>query len=102
MFQDLDSSPLCDGIEQVTNGFNNQNFSHIGIALMLHDSIHVLEAFNNGVNIVTLHEFLNRSVNKALKPKVLVGRVKKEHNHLIPQAIENGIKLIARLYVVYS
>ena len=30
LFQDLDSSPLCDAIEKVTSGFNNLNFSHIG------------------------------------------------------------------------
>ena len=98
LLQDLDSSPLCDAIEQVTNGFNNQSFSHIGIVLMLHDTLHVLEAFNRGVNIVTLDEFLNRSVNKDLKPKVLVGRVKKEYSYLIPKAIEHGIKLIGKEY----
>ena len=27
LFQDLDSSPLCDGIEKVTSGINNLNFS---------------------------------------------------------------------------
>ena len=31
LFQDLDSSPLCDAIEKVTFSINNLNFSHIGI-----------------------------------------------------------------------
>ena len=31
LFQDLDSSPLCDAIELVTPGYKEGNFSHIGI-----------------------------------------------------------------------
>jgi hypothetical protein len=31
LFQDLDSSPLCDAIELVTPGYNDANFSHIGL-----------------------------------------------------------------------
>ena len=37
LFQDLDSSPLCDAIEMVTPGHNNYNFSHIGIIVELGD-----------------------------------------------------------------
>ena len=33
LFQDLDSSPLCDAIEKVTQGVNNQDFSHVGICI---------------------------------------------------------------------
>ena len=33
LFQDLDSSPLCDAIELVTKGYDNRNFSHIGIVV---------------------------------------------------------------------
>ena len=31
LFQDLDSSPLCDAIELVTPGYNGANLSHIGL-----------------------------------------------------------------------
>ena len=37
LFQDLDSSPICDAIEKVTLGYNNYNFSHIGIVVELGD-----------------------------------------------------------------
>ena len=33
LFQDLDSSPLCDAIELVTKGYDNRNFSHIGVVV---------------------------------------------------------------------
>ena len=34
IFQDLDSSPLCDAIEEVTPGIFNQNFSLIVLFLI--------------------------------------------------------------------
>ena len=37
LFQDLDSSPLCDAIELVTPGYKNGNFSHVGIIIELGD-----------------------------------------------------------------
>jgi len=34
LFQDLDSSPLCNAIELVTPGYNGANFSHIGLVVL--------------------------------------------------------------------
>ena len=44
LFQDLDSSPLCDAIELVTPGYNGANFSHIGLVVLENDTLKVLEA----------------------------------------------------------
>jgi hypothetical protein len=93
LFQDLDTSPLCDGIEQVTNGFNDMNFSHIGIVTNIDKKNYVLESFD-GVDTVNLEDFLNRSLNKKNQPKVVVGRLKKDYQNLIPLAITHGISLI--------
>jgi len=98
LFQDLDSSPLCDGIEKVTSGINNLNFSHIGIVTITNNQYYVLEAFNNGVDTVSLNVFLNRSVNDNKKPKVVVGRVKNKYSHLTPKAINAGYKLLGKQY----
>ena len=76
LFQDLDSSPLCDGIEKVTSSINNLNFSHIGIITIINNKYYVLEAFINGVDTVLLDVFLNRSLNTNNNPKVVVGRLK--------------------------
>ena len=46
LFQDLDSSPLCDAIEKVTTGINNQDFSHVGICMIIDSDFYILEAFN--------------------------------------------------------
>ncbi|MAQ70390.1 MAG: hypothetical protein CMD23_04775 [Flavobacteriales bacterium] len=98
LFQDLDSSPLCDGIEKVTSGVNNLNFSHIGIVTITNNQHYVLEAFTNGVDTVSLKDFLNRSVNDSKKPKVVVGRVKTTYSHLISKAINAGYKLLGKQY----
>jgi uncharacterized protein YycO len=98
LFQDLDSSPLCDGIEKVTSGVNNLNFSHIGMVTTINNQHYILEAFTNGVDTVSLEIFLNRSLNKNHKPKVVVGRVKTEYSHLISNAINAGYKLLGKQY----
>ena len=98
LFQDLDSSPLCDAIEQVTSGFNNLKFSHVGIVVIVENNTYILEAFSNGVDTIALDQFLNRSLNHKNKPKVVVGRLIKEYSQLIPKAIEAGIRLIGKQY----
>ncbi len=98
LFQDLDSSPLCDAIEIVTPGYKNANFSHIGIVVELDNSINtsynnktlVLEAIPNSVKTTRLDSFLNRSFDSNNNPKVIVGRLKPKYRHLI----ENGINFM--------
>lgn len=98
LFQDLDSSPLCDAIEKVTNGFNNLDFSHVGMIVIIDNKKFVLEAFTNGVDTINLDTFLNRSLNEKSKPKVIVGRLKNEYSKLIPNAIQQGMSLIGKKY----
>ena len=100
LFQDLDSSPLCDAIEIVTPGYNNNNFSHIGIIVELgdpncinpnyiyEDNIRVLEAIPNKVTTTRLDRFLNRSTDINKKPKVIVGRLKKRYQYSILDAVK--------------
>jgi len=107
LFQDLDSSPLCDAIEKVTPGYNNYNFSHIGIIVEggipfttnadsrfedkyfynLKDDFKVLEAIPEKVKTTRLDSFLNKSFDKNNNPKVIVGRLKKEYQYTIEDAI---------------
>jgi len=98
LFQDLDSSPLCDAIEEVTRGINHSNLSHMGIVTIIDNQYYVLEAFTNGVDTVILDKFLNRSVDSNGKPKIIVGRLKIEYSKLIPKAIDEGIKLVGEKY----
>jgi len=106
LFQDLDSSPLCDAIELVTPGYKNGNFSHIGIIIEggipfctnpdrrfeekyfynLNEEFKVLEALPGGVQITSLDTFLMRSSDYNNNPKVIVGRLIKKNT--IPEAIQ--------------
>ena len=103
LFQDLDSSPLCDAIELVTPGFENGSFSHIGIVVEIGDlfclnpeynqitdgakaNIRVLEALPGGVSTTRLDSFLMRSSDNNNNPKVIVGRLIEKNT--IPEAIQ--------------
>ena len=77
LFQDLDCGSLCDAIEKVTYGADGMNFSHVGIVFFQNNQPMVIEALN-GVAIVDLATFLNRVKDENGKPKVAVGRIKKE------------------------
>lgn len=87
LFQDLDSSPLCDAIELVTPGYNGANFSHIGLVVLDNDTLKVLEAIPPNVMISNLDDFINRSFDKNGNPKVIVGRLKKEFTNSISNAV---------------
>ena len=98
IFQDLDSSPLCDGIEQVTAGFDNLDFSHIGIVIVINNKNYILEAFTNGVDTIGIDEFLKRSYDENGKNKIIIGRLKDQYQQLIPKAIKEGLELIGKKY----
>ena len=87
LFQDLDSSPLCDAIELVTPGYKGANFSHIGLVVLDNDTLKVLEAIPPKVMITNLDDFINRSFDKNGNPKVIVGRLKKEFTNSISNAV---------------
>ena len=99
LFQDLDSSPLCDAIELVTPGYKGANFSHIGMVVELgdpycinpdynyNDHVRILEAFPTRVRTIRVDSFLNRSLDNNGNPKVIVGRLKLQYRYAIQNAI---------------
>lgn len=87
LFQDLDSSPICDAIELVTPGYQDANLSHIGVVVYNNGQLKVLEAIPPAVILTDINSFLNRSFDKYGKQKVMVGRLKKEYKEAIPDAI---------------
>ena len=99
LFQDLDSGPLCDAIERVTEGCRGAKFSHVGIVGRPRAGrATVIEAARDGVRAVPLGEFLARSQDAAGRPKVVVGRPRPEHRHLIPAALDAATALIGKPY----
>jgi len=88
IFQDLDSSPLCDAIEAVTPGVFNQNFSHVGMIIKHENNYHIIEAFSQGVKIVTIEEFLKRSIDENGIPKITIARIDQKTQKLNPHIID--------------
>ena len=63
------------------------NFSHVGIVSIIDGTPMVYEAYPPSVQQIDLKVFLNRSLDINNKPKVIVGRLKKEYRKSITSAI---------------
>ncbi|MDB9809226.1 YiiX/YebB-like N1pC/P60 family cysteine hydrolase [Flavobacteriales bacterium] len=87
LFQDLDSSPLCDAIELVTPGYKDANFSHIGLVVLDNDTLKVLEAIPPKVVLTDIKSFFNRSYDRSGSSKIIAGRLKDEFQNTIKDAI---------------
>jgi hypothetical protein len=61
IFQNLDCGPLCDAINAVTQGYQGNKFSHMGMVLLRNDSILVIEASGKNVHLTLLQTFLSKS-----------------------------------------
>ena len=89
LFQDLDCGPFCESIEKVTFGVQGAKFSHVGMIIPNEeDELVIIEAVSKGVIETPLDSFFVRSFDTDNNSKVVVGRMKQAHEHLIPRAIE--------------
>ncbi len=86
LFQDLDSSPLCDAIEMVTPGYQEADLSHVGLIVRDKGELKVLEAIPPKVKLTKINDFLSRSADKNNNPKVIVGRLKPPFTSAIKEA----------------
>lgn len=93
LFQNLDCGPLCDAIETVTEGYNAQKFSHIGLAYSRKDSMYIIEAIGKDVHLTSLQEFMARTNHPTI-----IARLKKQYQHLIPAAIQEALKHLGDVY----
>ena len=59
LFQDMDCGPICNAIEEVTEGFDGHDFSHIGLVTIQKDSIFIIEAIGKDVHLTPLATFLS-------------------------------------------
>lgn len=99
LFQDLACGELCDAIASTTVGYDGISVSHIGMVSDTSSSEPmVIEAYNNGVNELTLSSFLGRSADKEGRPLVMVGRLKPEYQYLIPSAVAAARQQLGQPY----
>lgn len=100
LFQNLNCGDLCDAIEAVTEGVNGKEFSHCAMVIKVNDTLKVIEAIGDKVQINTLNNFFARSGDTTLIQNITVGRVKHRFENLIPNVISNARKLIGQPYDV--
>ena len=98
LFQDLDSSPLCEAIETVTPGFKNASLSHIGMIVSHNNELKVIEALPPEVVFTNIEDFLSRSLDCNNNPKVIVGRLKYKYSNIIPKAIKYAKNQVGTKY----
>ena len=87
LFQDLDCGELCNAIEAVSQKVNNRSISHVGIAYVVKDSVWVIEAYGEQVQLIQLQHFMDRQTSSNGLPKVMVGRITAEYQNLAGRAV---------------
>lgn len=93
LFQDLDCGPLCDAIEEVTQSYGGQHFSHTGLVYLEGDSAWVIEAAGSQVRRTPLSSFLARSTHK-----VFAARLKPAYQKLIAPAVDFSLRQLGTPY----
>lgn len=93
IFQNLSCGPLCDAINAVTQGYQNNKFSHMGMVQLKNDSILVIEASGKDVHVTPIKVFLAKSTHPHY-----VGRLKAPYRKLVPAAIEFSNQQMGTLY----
>jgi hypothetical protein len=86
LFQRLHCGALCDAIESVTKGVHNKKFSHCAMVVNINDTLRVIEAIGNSVQINSVHHFCARSGDTGTVKNISVGRLKDEYKTLIAKA----------------
>ncbi|WP_430399879.1 YiiX/YebB-like N1pC/P60 family cysteine hydrolase [Flavobacterium sp.] len=93
IFQSMNCGPLCDAINQVTEGYKGNDFSHLGLVYIKNDSIYIIEAAGKAVQLTPIEKFKSYT-----NETMFVGRLKRKHRKLIPEAIAFSLKQIGTPY----
>ncbi|WP_430614034.1 YiiX/YebB-like N1pC/P60 family cysteine hydrolase [Flavobacterium sp. JP2137] len=93
IFQNLQCGPMCDAINEVTTGYKNLKFNHIGLVVLKEDQAFVIEAGGQSVKSTPLQQFLSYS-----SQTMYLGRVKEAYTSLIPEAIAFATEQIGLPY----
>ncbi len=95
IFQNINCGPLCDAINEVTFGYNDINFNHIGMVINYDNKLQVIEATWPQVAITPLDAFLAKTTNT-----MYLGRLLPEYTYLIENAKLFAIKQVGIPYDV--
>ena len=93
LFQSMNCGPLCEAINEVTEGYQGKDFSHLGMVYIKNDSIFVIEAAGKAVK-VTPYETFKTYTTEAM----FVGRLKNKYRKYIPEAITFSLQQVGVPY----
>ena len=93
IFQSINCGPLCDAINQVTEGYNGLDFNHVGMVVSKDEEVFVLEASGKKVKLTHYNDFILKT-----DAPMYVGRLKKRFRRLIPKAVSFGLKQLGKPY----
>lgn len=98
LFQDLNCGDLCDAIEAVTEGVNGKDFSHCAMVVKINDTLQVVEAIGDKVQVTSLRNFFARSGDTTTIQNITVGRVLEKYQPLAAKAALNAKAHIGEPY----
>lgn len=99
IFQESCKGDMGEAIKDVTAGIAGYNFTHVGIVSVdtVTNETYVIEATHPLVCITPLDEYLHPK-GDTCSPKSVVARLKPHYQNLIPQALNEAVKLIGKEY----
>jgi uncharacterized protein YycO len=98
LFQRIKCGALCEAIESVTSGVNNKKFSHCAMVVNINDTLKIIEAIRDSVQINSVNNFFARSNDTSTVKNICIGRVKDEYKKLIAKASAFAIKQVGKPY----
>lgn len=98
LFQNLNCGEMCDAIEAVTTGIDGKDFSHCALVVNINDTLKVVEAIGDKVQVNSLNNFFTRSADTLKIKNITVGRLKHKYEDLIPKATSKLQQLIGQPY----
>ena len=93
LFQSMNCGPLCDAINEVTEGYQGKDFSHLGMVYIKNDSVFVIEAAGKAVKITSYETFKTYTTEE-----MFVGRLKRKYRKYIPEAISFSLQQVGVPY----
>lgn len=92
IFQSMNCD-LCNAINAVTEGYNNHDFSHLGLVYIQNDSIYIIEAAGKEVKLTPIEIFKTYTSDT-----MFVGRLKRKYRKYVPKAIAFAISQVGVPY----
>ena len=93
LFQSMNCGPLCEAINEVTEGYQGKDFSHLGMVYIKNDSVFVIEAAGKAVKITSYETFKTYTTEE-----MFVGRLKRKYRKYITEAISFSLQQVGVPY----